>query len=152
MGTRRWAKSRIRDEHVLLHLSHGQTVRAGGVDDTNTHTDRRTDGQTDLTDTYSTPGQLSLASLPPGSLNRVPASAGVKAGCCHCRVAGNTVSVSKAHNSQDSQRAAISRPGINVFSDVAQNCAQLVICLVVAGKLFQTRGPATAKLLSPICM
>jgi len=28
----RWAKSPIRDEQVLLHLSHGQTL-AGGVDD-----------------------------------------------------------------------------------------------------------------------
>jgi len=78
---------------------HGHTVRAGGVDDTHTHT--HTHRQTDLTDTYSTPGQLSLASLPPGSLYRVPALAGVKAGCCHCRVAGNTVSVSKAHNSHN---------------------------------------------------
>jgi len=26
MGTRRWAKSPIGDEQVLLHLSHGQTV------------------------------------------------------------------------------------------------------------------------------
>ena len=26
VGTRRWAKSPIRDEQFLLHLSHGQTV------------------------------------------------------------------------------------------------------------------------------
>ena len=29
--------------------------------------------------------------VPPGSLNRVPASAGVKAGCHFCRVAGEGV-------------------------------------------------------------
>ena len=37
------------------------------------------------------PTRLTQACIPPGSLNRVPASAGVKAGMSPLRVAGNTV-------------------------------------------------------------